>query len=178
MVLPLLVAALATVPAPSAGETERTGAQELAPGVRIERPPPDPALEARREQLRAWHRIYTESLAPLRRAVLELFEGLESSSLSSLKARCLAIRDRVAGLDREVLFPSSDVALDRVLYGALERFRAAANECLAGRNLGGYRLLLEARAGVEWVDRRLEIELAPRVRLPGLVDRDPPDRKR
>lgn len=59
-----------------------------------------------------------------------------------------------------------------MLFGSLERYRAGAAECLAGRFLSSYRLLLEARAGLEWVDGRIERRLRPPVRLRGL---DPPE---
>lgn len=178
---PLLLLLAAQLLAPCAravGDSGRAASRELAPGVSIERSAPNPEAEARRQRLREWHRVYLDSLAPLRRAVGVLFTSLERSSLASLKGRCQAIRDRVEAVDRATLFPSSQVGIDRVLYGSLERFRAAAIECLAARNLGAYRLLLEARAGLEWVDQRLEIELTPPVRLPGLSEGDEPSGNR
>lgn len=154
------------------GPNERPQAREMAPGVRIERAPPSAEERVRRDRLRDWQPRYADSLAPLRATVDELFDRLESSSFSSLAGRCRLIRDEAGAIDRERLFPSGDVQLDRVLYAALERFIAAADACVARRSFAGYRLLLEARARLDWVDRRLAAALAPPVRLPGLDDLD------
>lgn len=142
------------------------------PGVHIERASPGPEAEAARARLIEWHRLYVDRLAALRRSAARLFAELERSSLATLTDRCTTLLERVGEVDRAALFPSTDVDLDRVLFGSLERYRAGAAECLAGRFLSSYRLLLEARAGLEWVDGRIERRLRPPVRLRGL---DPPE---
>lgn len=147
-------------------------AGELAPGVRIERARPDRETTAAHRRLRSWRELYGQRLLRLRAATGRLFDELEGSSLAALSDRCREIGRAVGRVDRRGLFASGDVELDRVLFGALERFRAGAAECVGGRYLNAYRLLVEARMGLVWVDRRIEHRLRPTVPLVGL---DSPD---
>ena len=159
--------------APPASGTPETGEKapadrEMAPGVYIERAAPDPrALELRR-RLKAWRPVYREQMAPVRGAHAELETALERSSLASSIGRCLHLLRVVSAVDRRLLFSSSDVRLDRVLFGALERYEAGASACLVGRFLRAHSLLEEAGAGLAWADRRLERELGEPIRLRGL----------
>lgn len=155
----------AQAPAP-AGPADRPGSEQ-APGVRIERADPAPAAE-RRRRLAAWRELYLERLRPLRGASDGLFEALGRSSLTHSAAHCERLAELAAGVDREGLFSSSEVNMDRVLFGSLERFESGAAECLAGRVLKAYRLLHEAQAGLEWIDRRLASRLRPPIPLRGL----------
>ncbi len=167
----LCLAVIALAPALQAGDPDRRGAagdDRQAPGVRIERVAPTPDAAAARVRLRQWRRLYLDRLSALRRSATLLFAELERSSLATLTDRCGDLLATVAAVDRAALFPSTEVEIDRVLFGSLERFRAGAGECLAGRFLSAYRLLVEARAGLEWVDRRVDRRLSAPVPLPGL----------
>lgn len=104
----------------------------------------------------------------MRRSSERLFSDLERSSLAAVSFRCRELRRSVERVDRDGLFGSGEVELDRMLFGALERYRVGAGECLAGRYLRAYRLLVEARTGFEWVDRRVRRRLRPPVPLRGL----------
>ncbi len=141
------------------------------PGMRIERPPPHGASAEGLSRLQEWRQLYSARLAAVRRSAQVLFSELEQSSLATLGDRCRSLVAQVGEVDRRGLFRSGDEQLDRMLYGSLERYREGAAECLAGRYLVAYRLLVEAHAGFEWVDRRVDRRLRPSVRLPGL---DPP----
>lgn len=157
------------------GETaasERPDRDPEAPRIRIERVPRDAEDEAALARLRRWREVYAGRLAALRRAAAELFTELERSSLATLVDRCRGVGERIHEIDRSALFPAPDPEIDRMLFGALERYRTGAAECLGGRYLTSYRLLLEAGAGLEWVDREVERRLAPRIPLAGL---GPPD---
>lgn len=152
-------------PAPAIGQGAAAG--EPASGVRIEGAPPE-ADAARRTRLLAWSELYRQRLEPVRLSARALFAELERSSLAVLGARCRELGASVKRIDRRGLFASGDVELDRMLFGSLERYRAGAGKCLAGRYLEAYRLLIEARVGFEWVDRRVERSLRPPVPLRGL----------
>jgi hypothetical protein len=137
------------------------------PTIRIERVDPG-EIERRRARLAAWQPVYRERLNAPREALAALFEALESSSLSASTDHCKRVVRRVRGIDRRGLFPTPEVAFDRVLYGSLQRLAAGAGECHAGRYLVGYRLLREGEAGLAWLDRRLASRLRERIPLRGL----------
>jgi len=143
------------------------GAFEQAPGVHIEKADPGPAAE-RRRRLEVWRVLYLERLRFLRAECDGLFGALERSSLASSAAHCERLASSASKVDRRGLFSSSDVRIDRVLFGSLERFAAGAQECLGGRYLRAYELLHEARAGLRWIDRRVASGLRPPIPLPGL----------
>ncbi len=166
--LTVLVALAATATALAQGGEDRSRTADDAPEVRIERAPPRPEDQRRLEHLRAWRDIYRARLAATRGAAENLFTELESRSLSALGHRCRELVARVAEIDRTGLFGSGDVELDRMVFGALERFRVGASDCLAGRFLSSYKLLLEAHTGLEWADERVAWLLRPPVRLRGL----------
>ncbi len=152
----------------SSEETETRGDRELAPGVRIERAEPNPETLARRARLVEWRPLFERRLAPLRASLARLFESLVHSSLETLVDHCQAILTLERAVERDGLFSSADVAIDRMVYGSLERLRAGGRDCEADRYLSAFHRLSEARSGFEWVDRRIERALRPPVRLPGL----------
>jgi len=142
---------------------------EQAPGVRIERADPAPAAE-RRRRLSRWTELYESRLGPLRGEADVLFEALERSSLAASALLCEGVLQSASEVDRRGLFSSSEIRVDRVLFGSLERFHAGASQCLAGRYLKAYQLLDEARAGLGWIDRVLASRLRPPIPLRGLAD--------
>lgn len=154
-------------------ESGRASAREpderrLPAGISIERVPETAEDVARRRRLLRWRPLYRERLARLRSAHAALALALESSSLAGSRGHCRVILEETLAVDRRSLFRTSEAGLGRLLYGALERYRAGAELCLEGRYLRAHRLLSEARSGLVAIDRRLDRELREPIRLEGL----------
>lgn len=169
----LLLACVLALASPSrpwaagAPQSPGTSTPEQPPGIRIERADPGPAAE-RRRRLSAWRELYRTRLEGLRRESEGLFAALERSSLAASALHCERVLHSASKVDRRGLFSSSDIRLDRVLFGSLRRFEAGSAECLTGRYLEAYQLLHEAQAGLLWIDRRLVSRLRAPVPLLGL----------
>ena len=142
--------------------------RRLPPGISIERAPETAEDVARRRRMLRWRPVYRRHLAPLRSAHGELALALESRSLAASRGYCRVILAAAAAVDRQSLFETSEARLGRILYGALERYRAGAELCLEGVYLRAHRLLSEARSGLVAIDRHLERELREPIRLEGL----------